>query len=99
MGDWNTPVDGVGRLWADLIGGSAPHLLFPNERTCCFPESQNYGIFDHIATNIPGASQAGYTVHPYQLQEEDPVEEHRPVSASLALPMSLDASAVHPEQA
>jgi len=87
MGDWNVPVSGVGRLWTELIGGSAPGLALPNERTCCFPESRHYGVFDHVATNIPGAGQAGHYVYPYQLLGENPVQQHKPVVASLALPV------------
>jgi len=86
MGDWNVPVGGLGRFWSQLIGGPAPALAAPNERTCCFPESHHYGVFDHVATNIAGAQQDGYHVYPYQLLEENPVQEHKPVRVSLALP-------------
>jgi len=86
MGDWNTRARGVGRLWASLIGGAAPALVFPNQRTCCWPETQHFGYFDHVATNIAGASAAGSTVHPYQITGERPWEQHRPVAATIMLP-------------
>lgn len=86
MGDWNVPANLVGRLWSQLIGGILPRTAQPNQRTCCFPESHHYGIFDHLATNIGGAVHAGHTVHPYQLLEENPVKQHRAVSARLTLP-------------
>jgi len=86
MGDWNAPASGVGRLWAQLVGGAPPAFAFPDERTCCWPEAQHYGFFDHVATNIVGAAAEGSTVHPYQITEERPWEEHRPVSARLTLP-------------
>jgi len=86
MGDWNTPVRGIGRLWAPLLGGAAPTLAFPDERTCCWPEAQHFGHFDHVATNIVGAAALGSKVHPYQITEEKPWQEHRPVSARLTLP-------------
>jgi len=85
MGDWNVPAGGVQRRWEELVGG-APALVGPNERTCCFPEWQHYGLFDHMASNVPGASLEGYTVHPYQILEEHPWEQHRPVSVRLSLP-------------
>jgi len=86
MGDWNARARGVGRLWASLIGGAAPALVFPNQRTCCWPETQHFGYFDHVATNIAGASAAGSTVHPYQITGERPWEQHRPVAATIMLP-------------
>lgn len=86
MGDWNAPAVHVGRLWSQLIGGKAPAMAKPDERTCCFPESHHYGVFDHLASNIQGATHAGHTVHPYQLLEENPVKQHKPVTALLRLP-------------
>lgn len=86
MGDWNEPVERIGRFWNQLINAPPPTLALPNERTCCFPESQHYGVFDHLVTNIWGAGHAGYKVFPYQVLEENPVQEHRPVSVSLTLP-------------
>lgn len=86
MGDWNTPVYGVGNLWSSLIGGDKPHLSFPDERTCCWPESHHYGVFDHVATNVPGAVQDSFKVHPYQLLEENPRKQHKAVAARLLLP-------------
>mmetsp|Transcript_104061 Transcript_104061/g.301042 ORF Transcript_104061/g.301042 Transcript_104061/m.301042 type:complete len:109 (-) Transcript_104061:376-702(-) len=93
MGDWNVPGHGVSKLWADLIGGSRPQKPQPDERSCCWPESHHYGIFDHLATNIVGAKHIGHTVHPYQLLEENPVKQHRAVSASLQLPGDGDLAA------
>lgn len=86
MGDWNVPASGVAGLWASLIGGGGPGEARPDERTCCYPESSHYGVFDHLATNVPGARHDGQTVHPYQLLEENPVKQHRAVSARLVLP-------------
>jgi len=86
MGDWNVPARHVHRLWAQLIGGARPHSVGPNERTCCFPEAHHYGVFDHLATNIPGATRTGHQVHPYQLLAENPVKQHRAVAAHLSLP-------------
>jgi len=86
MGDWNVPARHVHRLWSQLIGGAAPHSIHPDERTCCFPESHHYGIFDHLATNIQGAKHIGHKIHPYQLLGENPVKQHRAVAARLALP-------------
>jgi len=86
MGDWNTPAGGVAGLWDALVGGEHPGWPTPDQRTCCFPESSHYGVFDHMATNVPGARSAGFTVHPYQLLELNPVKQHRAVSARLALP-------------
>merc|ERR1711972_737335 len=78
MGDWNVPARHVDRLWSQLIGGKTPKTVFPDKRTCCWPESHHYGIFDHLASNIQGARHAGETVHPYQLLEENPVKQHKP---------------------
>merc|ERR1719401_1646625 len=86
MGDWNAPAHKIGRLWSPLIGGAPPTLAYPNERTCCWPESQHYGVFDHVATNIGGSAAEGFVVHPYQITEERPWQQHRPVSARLLLP-------------
>jgi len=86
MGDWNVPAHGVGDLWADLIGGTAPSGAQPDVRTCCFPESDHYGFFDHLATNIEGAQHSRQTVHPYQHEELNPVKQHRAVAAHLLLP-------------
>lgn len=86
MGDWNTPADGVGRLWADLVGGAPPVMVQPNERTCCFPESHHYGVFDHLATNIDGAQHDHHVVHPYQHVEDYPLKQHRAVSSHFLLP-------------
>lgn len=86
MGDWNVPAYGVSGLWSSLIGGNAPTLTLPDERTCCFPESRHYGVFDHFATNIPGAQRSDNTVFPYQLLELNPVKQHRPVSVNVNLP-------------
>jgi len=86
MGDWNTPVEGLGHFWKQLIDGTVPTAALPNERTCCFPEAHHYGVFDHVATNIAGAREADHHVYPYQVAEENPVQEHKPVSVSLALP-------------
>jgi len=88
MGDWNVPAAHVHRLWSQLIGGAAPHSVHPDERTCCFPESNHYGVFDHLATNIPGAVRTGHKVHPYQLLSENPRKQHRAVAAQLSLPGS-----------
>jgi len=93
MGDWNVPGHGVGKLWAQLIGGSSPSKPQPDERSCCYPESHHYGVFDHLATNIVGARHSGHIVHPYQLLEENPVKQHRAVSASLLLPGDGDLAA------
>lgn len=89
MGDWNVPARHVHRLWSQLIGGKAPHAVGPDVRTCCYPESQHYGVFDHLATNIPGAAEAGHRVHPYQLLAENPVKQHRAVAARLSLPIEV----------
>ena len=86
MGDWNVRSEDMSRVWAPLIGRTSPKLAFPNERTCCWPEQQHYGLYDHVATSIGGAVEAGHKVHSYQITEECPVEEHKPVSASLWLP-------------
>jgi len=88
MGDWNVPVgDGLNSRWSELISGQAPPLLAePNERTCCFPDSDHYGVFDHLASNIAGARSAGHEVLPYQILEENPVKQHRPVVARISLP-------------
>jgi len=86
MGDWNVPARHVGRLWSQLIGGKIPKTAKPDKRTCCFPESHHYGVFDHLASNIQGAVHAGETVHPYQLLEENPRKQHKPVTALLRLP-------------
>lgn len=86
MGDWNIEANRVGSLWSKLIGGATPPSAMPNERTCCFPESHHYGVFDHIATNIKGAVHEGQTVHPYQILEENPRKQHKAVSARLLLP-------------
>jgi len=86
MGDWNVPAEQVGRLWEQAIGGSTPQEAHPNERTCCYPESHHYGVFDHIATNIDGAIHANQTVHPYQLTHLNPVKQHKAVAARLLLP-------------
>jgi len=87
MGDWNTPAQGVGQLWDMLVGGATPSLAVPDERTCCFPEDDHYGVFDHIATNIEGAQEQAHVVHPYQNLEENPVKQHRPVAVHLLLPV------------
>lgn len=86
MGDWNVPARYVSRLWAQLIGGGVPLTARPDVRTCCYPESHHSGIFDHLATNIQGASHDGHKVHPYQLLSENPVKQHRAVAARLMLP-------------
>jgi len=86
MGDWNVPARGVGNLWSQLIGGKIPKTAKPDTRTCCWPESHHYGVFDHLASNIQGAVHAGETVHPYQLLEENPRKQHKPVTALLRLP-------------
>mmetsp|Transcript_130545 Transcript_130545/g.325695 ORF Transcript_130545/g.325695 Transcript_130545/m.325695 type:complete len:311 (-) Transcript_130545:379-1311(-) len=86
MGDWNFPVEAVGPFWSQLVDGEAPTLATPNERTCCFPEEHHFGVFDHVVTNIANASEAGHQIYPYQLLEENPVQEHKPVWVSLALP-------------
>eukprot|EP00930_Biecheleria_cincta_P046555 TRINITY_DN32110_c0_g1_i1.p1 TRINITY_DN32110_c0_g1~~TRINITY_DN32110_c0_g1_i1.p1 ORF type:complete len:340 (+),score=49.21 TRINITY_DN32110_c0_g1_i1:86-1105(+) len=91
MGDWNTPADGVGRLWADLVGGAPPVMVQPNERTCCFPESDHYGVFDHVATNIDGARHDHDVVHPYQHVEDFPLKQHRAVSSHFLLPSANPA--------
>eukprot|EP00933_Yihiella_yeosuensis_P042278 TRINITY_DN3682_c0_g2_i1.p1 TRINITY_DN3682_c0_g2~~TRINITY_DN3682_c0_g2_i1.p1 ORF type:complete len:442 (+),score=57.51 TRINITY_DN3682_c0_g2_i1:160-1485(+) len=90
MGDWNIPASGVSRLWANLIGGRAPMWAHPDERTCCFPDSHHFGIFDHLATNIPGATHNGHTVYPYQLLEENPRKQHKAVSVTLVVPGVAD---------
>jgi len=86
MGDWNAPAEDIGSLWEQLIGGNVPVEAKPNERTCCWPESHHYGIFDHLATNIPGAIHDNHTVHPYQLLHLSPMKQHKAVSARLLLP-------------
>jgi len=86
MGDWNVPAESVGQLWSRLVGGTPPTLARPNLRTCCFPERDHYGVYDHVATNIGGASTADEVIYDYQLLEENPVEEHRPVHVRLMLP-------------
>jgi len=86
MGDWNTPVGGVPRLWSSLIGGDRPDFAEPNDRTCCFPDSDHYGVFDHLASNIRGARSAGRTVYPYQILEWNPRKEHHPVAVRISLP-------------
>jgi len=86
MGDWNAPGVGVPGLWSALIGGASPRQPVPDERSCCWPESQNWGNFDHITTNVPGARDGGHTLHPYQVVEERPNKQHRAVSAMLLLP-------------
>jgi hypothetical protein len=86
MGDWNVPARNVGRLWSQLIGGRVPGAAVPDVRTCCFPESHHYGVFDHLATNIQGARHDGHKVYPYQLLSENPVKQHRAVAARLILP-------------
>jgi hypothetical protein len=86
MGDWNVAAERVGSLWSKIIGGALPPVALPNERTCCFPESHHYGVFDHIATNIKGAVHDTQTVHPYQVLEENPVKQHKAVAARLLLP-------------
>lgn len=91
MGDWNTPADGVGRLWADLVGGAPPVMVQPNERTCCFPESDHYGVFDHVATNIDGARHDQHVVHPYQHLEDYPLKQHRAVSSHFLVPSAKAA--------
>jgi len=93
MGDWNVPGRGVAALWEALIGGSHPGQPQPDRRSCCWPETHHYGVFDHLATNIIGAQHDGHTVHPYQLSEENPVKQHRAVSARLLLPGDGDAAA------
>jgi len=86
MGDWNVPASGVAPLWSALIGGDLPNLAVPDERTCCFPESTHYGEFDHLVTNIPGTKDLGFEVMPYQILEENPQQQHKPVSVRIALP-------------
>jgi len=86
MGDWNVNDGQVPTRWLELVGGNAPGVIVPNERTCCWPEWQHYGWYDHIATNIPGAWSEGHTVHDYQITEENPWAQHKPVSVQLALP-------------
>jgi len=86
MGDWNAPADRIGPLWAALIGGAAPTLTAPNERTCCFPASEFQGVFDHVSTNVAGAGAESYVVHPNQITEENPLEQHNPVQVHLLLP-------------
>jgi len=93
MGDWNVPGNGVPALWEALIGGQRPGSPEPDQRSCCWPESSHYGVFDHLATNIIGARHDGNTVHPYQLLEENPVKQHRAVSAKLLLPGDGDLAA------
>lgn len=44
----------------EFIGGNPPMLVGPNERTCCYPENQHYGLFDHVASNILGALHFAY---------------------------------------
>jgi len=86
MGDWNS--ESVSQHWGDLVGGQVPAYAEPNERTCCWPESQHYGVFDHIAHNINGARHAGFLVHDYQHLEENPIKQHRAVTAHVILPAS-----------
>lgn len=86
MGDWNTPH--VRNHWKDIIGGEVPVYQEPNVQTCCWPETQHYGVFDHIAHNIHGASHAGYLVHDYQHLEENPTKQHRAITAHVVLPAS-----------
>jgi hypothetical protein len=97
MGDWNVPIaggfhGGVANRWSELLGGPPPAFMLPNDQTCCFPESQNHGHYDHIATNIAGVhtegrnGASGYVVHPYPVTWANPVEEHRPLSVYLQLP-------------
>jgi len=92
MGDWNVPARHVDRLWSQLIGGTPPHIVKPDVRTCCWPESHHYGVFDHLATNIPGAVHDGHKVHPYQLLSEHPTKQHRAVAARLMLPCAVTSS-------
>jgi len=86
MGDWNVDADQLYSRWGELVGDAGLTTIAPNERTCCWPEGQHYGIYDHVASNIAGASAEGFLVHPYQILEENPVQQHRPVSVRLALP-------------
>jgi len=97
MGDWNVPISGgfhggVANRWSELMGGPAPAFMLPNELSCCFPQSQNHGYYDHVATNIAGAhteglnGASGYVLHPYPITWANPVEEHRPLSVYLQLP-------------
>jgi len=88
MGDWNVPAEGVHSLWSSLIGGATPSFVHPNERTCCFPEGQNYGVYDHLVSNIPGSQAVDYKVLPYQILEENPQQQHRPVTVRVSLPSS-----------
>lgn len=86
MGDWNLPASDLWRMWVDLIDSVGPSFAEPDERTCCFPESSHYGVYDHVSTNIPGAVNGGHMVHPYQITEENPIQQHRPISLRLLLP-------------
>jgi len=86
MGDWNVPTQWIHDLWSRVIGGTPPHLAHPNERTCCFPESHHYGVYDHVATNIAGAGHASTDVFDYQVLEHYPVQQHRPVHVRLTVP-------------
>mmetsp|Transcript_42658 Transcript_42658/g.91503 ORF Transcript_42658/g.91503 Transcript_42658/m.91503 type:complete len:382 (+) Transcript_42658:194-1339(+) len=87
FGDWNKPAYDIYGLWSSLVGGTAPHFSVPNERSCCFPESDHYGIFDHLATNIPNAAHDSWNLFPYQILEENPVQEHRPLAVKIHLPL------------
>lgn len=76
----------MGQHWKDIIGGEVPVYQEPNVQTCCWPETQHYGVFDHIAHNIRGASHAGYLVYDYQHLEENPTKQHRAITAHVLLP-------------
>mmetsp|Transcript_63670 Transcript_63670/g.176566 ORF Transcript_63670/g.176566 Transcript_63670/m.176566 type:complete len:433 (-) Transcript_63670:279-1577(-) len=97
FGDWNVPIyagthGGVLDRWADLVSGKPANFILPDERSCCNPEWKYHGFYDHLATNIPGAhtegknGSTGYAMFPYQILEENPVEEHKPLAVWLQLP-------------
>lgn len=91
MGDWNVGASGVlggsYSSWSKLIGGS-PSVLAPNSETCCHPST--CCDFDHVGTNIPGATQGSVKVWDYQLTDQFSMdEEHMPVSLHINLPSTV----------
>eukprot|EP00445_Apocalathium_hangoei_P009967 CAMPEP_0203878534 /NCGR_PEP_ID=MMETSP0359-20131031/23076_1 /ASSEMBLY_ACC=CAM_ASM_000338 /TAXON_ID=268821 /ORGANISM="Scrippsiella Hangoei, Strain SHTV-5" /LENGTH=324 /DNA_ID=CAMNT_0050797747 /DNA_START=15 /DNA_END=989 /DNA_ORIENTATION=+ len=87
MGDWNREPEGLLVVWQDLIGGSSPHIIAPNERTCCWPEWKYYNAwYDHLATNVAHAHVSETAVYDYPNTHLLPESQHKPISVQLILP-------------
>jgi len=88
MGDWNVDAGEVRgqsfSSWSRLIGGT-PSVVTPDSQTCCHPSTCcNY---DHVGSNIRGATAGAVKVWGYQLTDKFAMkEEHMPVSVHIHLP-------------